>query len=236
MSDRPIIFSAPMVRALLEGRKTQTRRSVWQRFAPKVLRFPLPADMTVVDGKGVRPSAWRRVEAEEKLWVKEAWALTGQFAAEKTRSFAAYNHPAQVTRDHRLYRADADGYNLAVQHWRTPVFMPRWASRLTLTVTDVRIQRLHDISEEDAQAEGVEPPETDREDRDWSICRKCGGTGLHGSLGDQMGYVEVDCAECDTHRKRFMHLWNSLHGPDAWGRNRDVVAITFTTEQRNIDQ
>jgi hypothetical protein len=105
--------------------------------------------------------------------------------------------------------------------------MPRWASRITLEITGVRVERLNDCSEVDAMAEGVEPPETEREDHDWSICPACGGTGLHGSLGDNLGYREVDCTDCDTHAKRYRHLWNAINGPGSWDANPWVWVVEF---------
>ena len=94
--------------------------------------------------------------------------------------------------------------------WRPSIHMPRWASRLTLTVTDVRVQRLQEISEEDARAEGAYPCEGG-----WSY----GGSPLAGT----------------TARGAFYCLWNSLHGPDAWSANPWVCALTFTVDRRNID-
>lgn len=104
MTDRPILFSAPMVRAILEGRKTQAR-SVFSRFQ--------------------HPS-------NDRLWVRETW----QWAP-----------PPGV-----IYRADAE---VVGTRWRSPMSMPRWASRLTLIVKAVKVERLRDISEADAMAEGV---------------------------------------------------------------------------------
>ena len=114
--------------------------------------------------------------------------------------------------------------------------MPRWASRITLIVTEVRIERLNDISEADAIAEGVESIDTERfENFDWTVCPKCGGTRLHGALGTNLGFMEVDCAECDTHAKRYRHLWDHINGSGAWEANPWIVAVSFTVERRNID-
>ena len=92
--------------------------------------------------------------------------------------------------------------------WRSPIFCPRWASRLTLIVTDVRIQRLHDISAADAIAEGCHV------------------------------YASSATIDCDTPdpRQEYRRLWNSLHGPDAWAANPWVAALTFTVHRQNIDQ
>jgi hypothetical protein len=95
--------------------------------------------------------------------------------------------------------------------------MPRELSRLTLTVTDVRVQRLHDISEADAVAEGVESGETSR-------------GNMWKAYGD-----EPNCW-VDTARISFIRLWNSIHDPDAWDANPWVVALTFTVQRGNIDE
>jgi hypothetical protein len=97
--------------------------------------------------------------------------------------------------------------------------MPRWASRLTLTVTDVRVQRLHDISEADAEAEGIE--------------RLKSGRGFYDPTASK---AAVRFGEwTSTARQGFSRLWESIHGPSAWDANPWVVALTFTVEKRNID-
>jgi hypothetical protein len=112
---------------------------------------------------------------------------------------------------------DAPPWNLpAFQLWRSPIFCPRWASRLTLTVTEVRVQRLQEISEDDAVAEGVE---------------RLNGTGPNRFsvwLGDGW-FNDPSAQEC------FARLWRDIHGPDAWEANPWVVAISFTVQHGNID-
>lgn len=130
MRDIPIIFSAPMVRALLDGRKTMTRRLAWR----------------VLDGKatlGGEPdlisSPWQKVKPGDRLWVRE------NFHAAKQST-----HPALT-----FYAADGDCGEIKL----TPsIHMPRWASRLTLVVTATKIERLKEISGRDSIAEGVECP------------------------------------------------------------------------------
>jgi hypothetical protein len=138
MKERPILFSAPMVRALLDGTKTQTRRAV---------KYPAP------DGKsGWHPTAtgWNFLPGGsdrpvcpygrigDQLWVREAWAPK---AIDPECTTVAY-------------RATDDECN---GPWKPSIHMPRWASRILLEVTGVRVERLLDISESDAIAEGVEP-------------------------------------------------------------------------------
>ena len=117
------------------------------------------------------------------------------------------------------YRADDDDLSDKreageVGRWRPSIHMPRWASRLSLTVTEVRVQRLQEISEADAAAEG------------------CEATGWRPTYGnpDNAGFEESIPA-----KDAFADLWNSLHGPGAWEANPWVAAYTFTVQRGNID-
>ncbi|MGP9804071.1 hypothetical protein [Paracoccus sp. NSM] len=187
MTDRPMIFSGPMVRALLDGRKTQTRR---------VLRVPAwidPADdISAEVATGFIETSFRR---GDRVWVREAFAQSG----------AAWPRIQEgLGRLH--YRSDPDhGWQEYWGRWRPSIHMPRWASRITLHITDVRVQRLQDISEADAVAEGA-------------------------PVAELRMYPELGNA-----RHWFCDLWNSLHSPDAWDTNPWVCALTFTVQRSNID-
>lgn len=151
--ERPILFSAPMIRAILSGRKTQTRRIV----------------------KPGKPCPYG--QAGERLWVREAWG----------------RHPESPA---IVYRADADCLphpfgRLGEPKWRPSIHMPRAYSRILLEITGIRQERLHDISNSDALAEGVEP---------------------------RLGYSAAYC---------FARLWESIHGPDAWGADPLVWVVGF---------
>ena len=138
MKERPIIFSAPMVRALLAGTKTQTRRIVKARDLEWMdvhqgLREPDNAERCPYGKPG-----------GDRLYVREAWAAPH-----------AYDHlpPRLIPQDARIhYAATEDRGGLL---WRPSIHMPRWASRITLEVTGVRVERLQGISEADAIAEGA---------------------------------------------------------------------------------
>lgn len=123
VKERPILFSGPMVKAILAGKKTQTRRLV------KAPRGSEPSHAGVDFGCPYG-------QLFDRLWVRESWQC---------------NH-ADQDRSKVNYRADGRDRLL----WTPSIHMPRWASRITLEVTDVRVQRLQDISEEDAKAEGAE--------------------------------------------------------------------------------
>lgn len=202
MADRPIIFSGPMVRALLDRRKTQTRR---------VLK-PQPSGIRSAEATGARtwnlePESNRctvdwtppRYAPGDRLWVREA---------------------CHIDKPQVSYRADADPASDPPGPWRSPFHMPRWASRLTLIVTDVRVQRLQEISEADAEKEGVQ--------------RLKSGRGFYDPT---LPKAAVRFGEwTSTARQGFCRLWNSLHGPDAWDANPWVAALTFTVHRCNIDQ
>lgn len=190
---RPILFQAPMVRAILDGRKTQTRRPVKARHDWHVDEVP--------DRAGVfRP--WPVFEAYvyaepntvevpcpygqlgDRLWVRETWAptLSPSLVNGAPRSMAEVDTHTQYRGYPRAtYRADlgaaaggGDG------RWRPSIYMPRWASRLTLEVVDVRVQRLQELDEHDALAEGTQG---------WALDPRC-----------------------ETARDGFRYLWDFIHG------------------------
>lgn len=194
MVDRPIIFSAPMICALLADRKTQTRRLAW-RSAPAAVRFDDPsAGMT----PGT-PSPWQRVQPGTRLWVREAWRAGFGYDGAKIADMA---HHARIWFD-----ADGSHEGGSGLKGRPSIHMPRWASRLTLTVTGVRVQRLQEISEADAQAEGARAAYGEPFDPDSAL----------------------------TDRRRFHLLWNHIHGPGSWDANPEVVCLSFRCDRKNID-
>lgn len=209
MSDRPLIMSGPMVKALLDGRKTQTRRIVKGEVLPAAdLASEMMEDLEL-RGWSSFGEVWAHVPyaVGDRLWVREALHA------------ASNDQGAQWA----AYRADGrDVYPLLRWPWKRPtlpsIHMPRWASRLTLLVTDVRVERLQDISEKDARAEGV-------------------GLYVPGH-----GFITESELRCDPGYSNFLDprlgfetIWSEIHGPDAWARNDWVTAITFRTIRANID-
>jgi hypothetical protein len=136
MSERPILFSGPMVRAILDGIKTQTRRPVKPQPHAGVRSSPF-VQSGVEDGHG-RELRWP-LALGDWLWVKETWSTEWIMNPGDTRV---------------AYRADELAFD-ADYRWRPSIHMPRWASRLTLKVTGVRVERLQSISAEDCIAEGL---------------------------------------------------------------------------------
>lgn len=175
VKERPILFSAPMVRALLEGHKTQTRRIVKPQPTDDMLNGVILStdgdwypwlEHTAVPCNDER---WRCPYGQvgDRLWVKETYRLHFINGSEERGWDIGLE-----------YRADDDGTGVFPPRtvhidekpkggwptlckaghnpWRSPRFMPRWASRILLEVTDIRVERVRDISEEDSMAEGVQ--------------------------------------------------------------------------------
>lgn len=194
MKERGMIFNAEMVRAILDGRKTQTRRPIkW-----KQTRF---TEMAERDDGSLWPWAedcerggdiWFTCpfgEVGDRIWVRETWAEAGASAP-----------------DLKLYRANYPDHVPAHYEnvppaeeirWTPSIHMPRWASRITLEITDVRVERLNAISEEDAQAEGVQP-----------AC------------------YEITPPEA-AYRVSFGGVWRGIYGEESWAANPWVWVIKF---------
>ena len=208
MTDIPIIFSAPMVVALLAGRKTMTRRLAWRDQTEK----QEAADIRSGCHPHLLPSLWQRVKPGDRLWVRENLCTMGNWGLW---------HDATPAPKQGQFLDDLDPRGRAILDKYAPteatdsalvpsIYMPRWASRLTLVVTATKIERLCEITEVDAEAEGVELPK-------------------HMSSLDRGAY-----------RHCFHVLWCTLHGkgpadPAPWVANPDVVALTFTVHKQNID-
>ena len=213
MVERPIIFSAPMVRAILAGRKTQTRRIIPAGNVLDDISSEAAEDLELRGWETFRRTddalfaAKLRYAAGDLLWVRETWApvnddgdrwidyrATPRFPGESDRRAAAW--------DNALHEAEAI-------RWRPSIHMPRWASRITLKVTGVKVERLRDISEADAKAEGIY----------WSE-RFEGWTS--GAGADE---------SCDFHtrlpERSFEKLWERIHGDGSWDANPWVAAISF---------
>ena len=208
MKERPIIFNGPMVRAILSGTKTQTRR---------VLKPDGKYRLDVVCPADGGPPRCHYGHPGDRLWVRETWQgplIDEELEEEFYQSSDYFKKSAFCT-----YRAtgsldaiNADGEELG---WRPPLHMPRWASRITLEITDVRVERLKDISEADAIAEGVQGYPFRPEDG-WPIC-----TGY--MVGDDDGKTTLHPKPQDPYRL----LWESINGPGSWNADPWVWVIEF---------
>jgi len=199
MKARPILMSAPMVRALLDGRKTQTRRVV-KGEALRWLDTDFGAGFVAMPENRLCPYG----VPGDLLWVRETW---------KPHSLYAGMKPSEMPQAHVFYRAD-DRYAPSNTPWNPSLFMPRWASRLTLELTEVRVERLQEISEADAIAEGIE--------------------------GDGHGAWKCYARDASqTHwaapRESYRTLWKSINEPGSWEANPWVWALTFKVHKANVD-
>ncbi len=151
--ERPILFSSPMIRAILAGQKSMTRRV----FKPGRRCLDLNHEDDQAQALEMCPYG----KPGDKLWVRETWASAYGNGSWGTL-FAADWAYVQGKRKHEKGPHFCASYDDRVQRdlvkWRPSIFMPRWASRITLEITDMRAEQLQDISEEDALAEGIEGP------------------------------------------------------------------------------
>lgn len=196
MTDHPILFSAPMVRAILEGRKTQTRRVVkpqpvrmgsdWmasKRDSAHCEQVYLWDHRALVNDRFVSEACPFGVPGD-RLWVRETF--NG-------------NPESGIGYAYRATQPEMDGLP-----WRPSIHMPRAASRITLEVVGVRVERLNEISEEDAKAEGA-------------ARHQCGHYVAQRPLDDVY----------ENARDWFADLWESINGPGSWEANPWVWVVEF---------
>ena len=247
MTERPILFSGPMVSALLDGRKTQTRRVVkhrgetppiWATHAHELKcrnvlghwrpwgifgwseekndeNATLPLRRWPTDPE--HPSSWNAIRCPygvrgDRLWVKETWRPSESMQPWDLDITYAVDGVVRTIKDGEFGEKDWTMPKAAARGNVSPLFMPRWASRLTLAITDIRVERLQDISEAAALAEGISiqaPPDKD------------GGRhfGVNGLQIDEK-----------TPARAFRALWSGINGPDSWGANPWVWVVTFEVE------
>lgn len=225
MNARPIPFSAPMIRALLEGRKSQTRRMIK---AKEVFISASGAVMDMADGH-IKEVKFPYGEQGGYLWVKETWQFSNwtedgcpyiTYRAdnkEMLRDRLPSDEVSEKLFDIWEVLSDEDNYNIdgraADRKWRSSIYMPRWASRLTLKMTELRVERLQDISEADAIAEGIE-----QEDGHWK------------------DYLDGDSSYATSPIFSYKSLWESINGEGSWDLNPFVWCLDFTVINKNIDE
>lgn len=227
MRERPIIFNGEMVRAILDGRKTQTRRVMKEQ--PE----KIPAEFEHGEpGYWVSCHAARQMVRNslmtaacpfgfvgDRLWVRETFACIGN---EDGHPIDANGNLCDRESAKRIYKADCfqksnnyglwsspDGFDFE-GGWTPSIHMPRWASRITLEITGVRVERLNDISYDDAIAEGVK--------QEWTCIDP--GLGSYAHKND----VQEDYAA----------LWKFIYGAESWNANPWVWIVEFrrVTDER----
>jgi hypothetical protein len=205
MRERPVLFSAPMVLALLAGRKTQTRRVVKPQPRSGWLGYMMmhsKPGVALLNGPDYPDGAEDEVPCPygvpgDRLWVKESFRLRADQDHKPPRD--------DYWKSGAWYEATGNGETPSgcgggIGRLRSSIHMPRWASRITLEITEVRVQRLQDISEEDAKAEGVDP------------------------LGMMFGGEPYR----ESYRQGFEVAWASINGAGSWDANPWVWAISVS--------
>lgn len=182
MKSKPILFSTPMVQAIFDDRKTQTRRIIKPQ--PKddlsFLGWKLPEYVQVAFGRGVKTDSLHKFpfgQVGDVLWVRETW--------QNSENNVYYHYKADFTEPGK--------------GWKPSIFMPKDAARIWLKITDVRVERLNDISAEDSQKEGI----TWNQGEEWEAKYQ------------------------NAYSYKFKMLWDSINGEESWNANPWVWVIEF---------
>ncbi|MBV5164020.1 hypothetical protein KVG34_24035 [Escherichia coli] len=183
MKERGMIFNDEMVRAILGGNKTQTRRIVEEKFYGRAVAAELLAKHCPYGQPG------------DRIWVRETYRVHGKATDVATLVYRASVRNSWTEQTHRV---PVEVCNKPVsEKWTPSIHMPRWASRILLEITDVRVERLHDMSEADAKAEGATP-----------------------------ATYKITPSEA-VYRVGFGDIWRSIYGQDNWLSNPLVWVIEF---------
>lgn len=193
MKERGMIFNDEMVRAILGGNKTQTRRIVEEKFYGRAVAAELLAKHCPYGQPG------------DRIWVRETYRVHGKATDVATLVYRASVRNSWTEQTHRV---PAEVCNKPVsEKWTPSIHMPRWASRILLEITNVRVERLNDISECDARDEGVPPA---------------------GSLlPDHPGTFLTPNGDFAMAKVAFQRLWESIYGEESWSANPWVWVIEF---------
>ena len=237
MKERPTLFNGPMVRAILDGVKTQTRRVIKSQPEGRGLRYC--NEKTGWEDWHGNPYRCPYGKPGDQLWVRETWRTEvhgGDGGPWKMIGYAATDNNEscrEVPLEHSA-RFDEMWDKYQDRAWRPSIHMPRWASRIQILVKDVRVERVQDISEEDARAEGV-PPNWCGDLEGWNpdehgfMCQE-GLKHLISNPGDDWdgGYYR-------TGREAFQSLWNSINEKRdfGWDKNPWVWVVEFEKMEKD---
>ncbi len=222
MKEHPIIFGGPMIKTILEGSKTMTRRPIKLKDIDENCKWCHGKGYEYIDCQNElsgydyrRPCRCMMPRCPygipgDRLWVRESFWIAEMEGQGIGNQFLVYDEEMDKEPHPSKLRPTFDmkwGHNPSIH-------MPRWASRITLEVTEVRVKKLQQITEEDAKSEGVEimqrPPSVG------------GGTQyLAPACGDRPSYWEYSASTA------FMYLWETIYGKDAWDNNPWVWVISF---------
>lgn len=224
MTERGMIFNAEMVRAILDGRKTQTRRIMKVQPESNQLGLLLITDSTKhsdigkyhwaesnATGNHVRSKLFSCPfgAVGDRIWVRETWSSDFANYYPNDRVWYAADNNRQLDIEvvdgvRGIYSPESDVH--VPFRWQPSIHMPHWASRILLEITDVRVERLNAISEEDARAEGIID----------GGCLNCGEPEPCGCTNP-----EPDATDA------FAYLWQSIYGQESWNANPWVWVIEF---------
>lgn len=199
---KQILFNTPMVQAILDGRKTMTRRVVKSPYfvdahgKPMAMR-PAPKGSYVYRQIGMMPYPETPYKSGDILWVRETWA------------YKPYNN------NKIYYFADGELGSLNVERWKPSIHMPREAARIFLRVTNVRVERLQDITEDDALNEGVKDP-YDYQNSDY--------------------YDQPHMRGIEINKSAFAGLWDSINAKRgySWESNPWVFVYEFERTDKQV--
>lgn len=251
MKARPIPFSGPMIRALIDGSKTKTRR---------MFKYPKWSDESAgIEFSGINGGpAVLSIESGcfadvpcpygvpgDLLWVREAWRVANRYDSKRPRDipvractlfYEIGGSRANYEEDGELrwgdepngWPARREDRPLWVGRYRSARFMPRWASRITLRITDVRVERLQEISKADAIAEGIHGE---------NVITGCNCDGGVHQEETAWRYSYDGCGEGDFEHAQdaYAALWDSINGKGAWETNPWVWVVLFTVIKQNVD-
>lgn len=217
MTEHPILFKSEMVKAILKGRKTQTRRLVKEKLISEQAEFECGNRPNVILSE---PSLQHYIDNNcpfgqvgDHLWVRETFRLYD--SDECPHADFPCGCPIHGTPLYKASHDCGDG-----EKWKPSIHMPRSACRLVLEIINIRVERLNDISEEDSIAEGVESVVV----RD-NVPVDGGWTQADRQMWK--GYKNHARAYRDTAKDSFISLWESIEGSDSWGLNPWVWVIEF---------
>lgn len=232
MKERPIIFSGPMVRAILDGRKAQTRRIVKPQPPARQneAQFPCIEKHEPLNGVRFWQYAGDGTNSSEaircpygapgdRLWVRESWRTARSLDHVRPSNLVA-GAPVE-------YMADRwnPGFGMCDKgKGRPSIFLPRWASRLTLEITGARVERLNEISEEDAYNEGIEVEPLDMSISAKNYLRKDAWFNNWGV--ESVPDFQYEPSET-LFRKSYETLWESINGPGSWAANPWIWCVSF---------
>lgn len=207
MKERPILFNGEMVRAVLGGKKSQTRR---------ICKAVDAFGDDLRDYKGDALDCLIRNHCPygkpgDRLWVRESFALIDSGVPDDPR---------------KIYMADDSS---KAPRWTPSIHMPRYVSRIQLEIANVRVEQVQDINEEDAEAEGVWSETLECGSGIKERCPQCWGTGLYTAHSLEGAAPDTDCQKCDTFTKRFSILWDSINANsgNGWESNPFVWVVEF---------